>query len=58
MDIEVHHNDAAEFWTGSGWEATFGGYDLDCLVGTGRTPLDAIVDLLDKSEPFDRGGER
>lgn len=30
--------------------ATFGGYDIDCLTGLGRTPLDAIVDLLDKAE--------
>jgi hypothetical protein len=30
--------------------ATFGDYDLDCLVGSGHTPLDAIVDLLDKAE--------
>lgn len=27
--------------------ATFGDYDLDCTYGSGRTPLDAIVDLLD-----------
>jgi hypothetical protein len=27
--------------------ATFGDYDLDCTVGLGRTPLDAIVDLMD-----------
>lgn len=30
--------------------ATFGDYDLDCLMGTGHTPLDAIVDLLDAEE--------
>jgi len=30
--------------------ATFGDYDLDCLVGTGSTPLEAIVDLLDQAE--------
>lgn len=30
--------------------ATFGDYDLDCMTGTGHTPLDAIVDLLDKAE--------
>lgn len=28
--------------------ATFGDYDLDCLHGTGKTPLDAIIDLLDQ----------
>jgi hypothetical protein len=32
------------------WEATLGEYDLDCTVGNGRTPLEAIVDLLDKIE--------
>lgn len=30
--------------------ATFGAFDLDCLTGRGHTPLDAIVDLLDKAE--------
>lgn len=30
--------------------ATFGDYDLDCMMGTGRTPLDAITDLLDQAE--------
>lgn len=30
--------------------ATFGDYDLDCTVGTGPTPLDAIVDLLDQTD--------
>lgn len=30
--------------------ATFGDYDLDCIMGTGLTPLDAIVDLLDQAE--------
>lgn len=30
--------------------ATFGDYDLDCMTGEGPTPLDAIVDLLDKAE--------
>ena len=29
--------------------ATFGDYDLDCTYGSGRTPLDAIVDLLDNA---------
>lgn len=31
--------------------ATFGDYDLDCVYGSGRTPLDAIVDLLDQTCP-------
>lgn len=31
--------------------ATFDGDDrLDCTYGSGRTPLDAIVDLLDQAE--------
>ena len=30
--------------------ATFGDYDLDCMMGTGHTSLDAIVDLLDQAE--------
>ena len=30
--------------------ATFGDYDLDCNYGSGSTPLDAIVDLLDSVE--------
>jgi hypothetical protein len=30
--------------------ATYGDYDLDCHYGSGRTPLDAIVDLLDQTE--------
>lgn len=30
--------------------ATFGDYDLDCTMGTGPTPLAAIVDLLDQTE--------
>lgn len=34
----------------SRWMATFGGYDLDCMVGTGATPLDAIRELLDEEE--------
>lgn len=35
---------------GCEWFSTVGDYDLDCTVGHGRTPLDAIVDLLDKLE--------
>lgn len=30
--------------------ATVGDYDLDCTYGSGSTPLDAIVDLLDSLE--------
>ncbi len=30
--------------------ATIGDYDLDCSYGSGRTPLAAIVDLLDQIE--------
>jgi len=49
-EIEVTHDEQAAFWTfgREAWHATFGGYDLDCTVGTGKTPLDAIVDLLDQ----------
>lgn len=51
-EIVVTHDDMAAFWgaADSVWQATFGDYDLDCMVGTGRTPLDAIVDLLDQAE--------
>lgn len=47
-DIVVIETDAPI--ADSRWQATFGDYDLDCLVGQGRTPLDAIVDLLDQAE--------
>lgn len=30
--------------------ATEGDYDLGCMYGQGKTPLDAIVDLLDQIE--------
>lgn len=46
-DIEVTEEIYAPYTL---WIATFGGYDLDCTYGEGRTPLDAIVDLLDKVE--------
>jgi hypothetical protein len=50
-DIITVHDPVAAFWDAdSAWQSTFGDYDLDCTVGTGRTPLDAIVDLLDKAE--------
>lgn len=51
-EIEVTFDEAAAFWTRGreAWHATFGGYDLDCTIGTGKTPLDAIVDLLDQTE--------
>lgn len=32
------------------WVAIEGDFDLDCKIGRGRTPLDAIVDLLDQLE--------
>ncbi len=52
QDIVVTFDDMAAFWgaVDSQWNATEGDYDLDCVVGSGRTPLDAIVDLLDKIE--------
>lgn len=34
--------------------ATEGDYDLDCTYGQGKTPLDAIVDLLDLLEGRER----
>jgi hypothetical protein len=46
-DIEVHEDIYAPW---SWYIATFGDYDLDCRYGSGRTPLDAIVDLLDQVE--------
>lgn len=51
-EIVVSHDAEAAFWGAMdlSWNATFGDYDLDCLVGQGRTPLDAIVDLLDQAE--------
>jgi len=50
-EIEVTYDHLAAFWhADSAYTATFGSYDLDCTYGTGRTPLDAIVDLLDKTE--------
>ena len=30
------------------WYAWEGDYDLDIIQGSGRTPLEAIVDLLDQ----------
>lgn len=30
--------------------ATEGWFDVDCTYGQGKTPLDAIVDLLDQLE--------
>jgi len=49
-DITVVYDHVAAFWTfgREAWFATVGDYDLDCTVGTGKTPLDAIVDLLDQ----------
>lgn len=50
-DIVVTFDDTAAFWCADcSYVATVGDYDLDCTYGTGRTPLDAIVDLLDKLE--------
>lgn len=51
-EIEVTFDEMAAFWTfgREAWHATFGGFDLGCTVGTGKTPLDAIVDLLDQVE--------
>jgi hypothetical protein len=52
QDIVITHDDQAAFWGARDceWNATVGDYDLDCTVGQGCTPLDAIVDLLDQLE--------
>lgn len=52
QDIVVVYDPTAAYWTfgREAWQATIGDYDLDCTVGTGKTPLDAIVDLLDQLE--------
>jgi len=51
MDIIVTEHHYAAFWdAGSRYMATVGDYDLDCTYGQGKTPLDAIVDLLDQIE--------
>lgn len=34
----------------NGWEAVFEDYERGDIVGRGRTPLDAIADLLKQSE--------
>ncbi len=47
QEIEVNEDMYAPYTL---WVATFGAYDLDCITGTGSTPLDAIVDLLDRAE--------
>ncbi len=50
-DIVVTEDHYAAFWdVRSRYMATEGDYDLDCTYGQGRTPLDAIVDLLDRIE--------
>lgn len=49
-DIVVTYDEARQFWTNEGYMATFGDYDLDCTYATGKTPLDAIVNLLDAVE--------
>jgi hypothetical protein len=50
-EIEVVFDEMASFWTfgKEAWHATWGGYDLGCTVGSGPTPLDAIVDLLEQT---------
>lgn len=50
-DIVVTFDAIAAFWCDDqAWQATVGDYDLGATVGTGRTPLEAIVDLLDQIE--------
>lgn len=50
QEIVVTYDRDSDLWTRQGWFATLGDYDLGCTVGNGRTPLDAIVDLLDQLE--------
>lgn len=51
-EIVVTYDEQAAFWTfgREAYHATFGDYDLGATVGTGKTPLDAIVDLLDLTD--------
>jgi hypothetical protein len=52
MYIIVTLDEMAAFWTfgREAYHATVGDFDLGCTVGSGATPLDAIVDLLDQLE--------
>lgn len=51
-EIKVTYDMMAAFWGVADMQyvAIEGDYDLDCTCGYGRTPLDAIVDLLDRLE--------
>lgn len=51
-EIVVRFDMHAAFWGAHDmmYVATVGDYDLDCTCGYGHTPLNAIVDLLDKLE--------
>lgn len=52
QDIIVHFDVVADFWTHGreAYQASLGDYDEGSKVGTGHTPLNAIVDLLDQLE--------
>ena len=52
QDIVVRFDMVADFWTHGreAYQATLGDYDEGSKVGTGHTPLNAIVDLLDQLE--------
>lgn len=51
QDIVVTFDPVAAYWSPrDAWQATVGDYDLYCTAGYGKTPLDAIVDLLDQLE--------
>ena len=45
-DITVETNEGAP--DGYGWGAWVGAFELGCKVGNGRTPDEAIEDLLDQ----------
>lgn len=49
-EIVVVYDEMSAFWTfgREAYQATVGDYDLGSTVGRGKTPLDAIIDLLDQ----------
>lgn len=50
--IEVFYDKNAVFWgcLDMVYQATYGGFDLDCKVGYGKTEEEAIQDLKDACE--------
>lgn len=51
--ITVESNEGAP--DGYGYGAWIGAFELGCTVGTGRTPDEAIEDLLDQLPDLDNG---